>query len=193
MMTRYDILIFVASQTSFGWVKNLNFDLVFLNTYYNEKTWYDTIKHKLVGKYGEILSIPCILLYFVFFLISLFIFTLKWITFVTLWFITIPAMYPPHIIPIDETLSCPECRRQRQKRSRLERFIVRLKKHIEAKDKEMKSLNRWIDILEAKLRILKKQLPKGTATISKEGSTKWIRNAKKWTTGFIIHFDSNVY
>jgi len=38
-----------------------------------------------------------------------------------------------------------------------------LKKHIEAKDKEMKSLNKWIDILEAKLRIIRKQQANETA------------------------------
>jgi hypothetical protein len=45
----------------------------------------------------------------------------------------------------------------------LERFVVFLKKHIEAKDKEMKSLNKWIDILEAKLRIIRKQQANETA------------------------------
>jgi hypothetical protein len=45
----------------------------------------------------------------------------------------------------------------------LERFAVRLKKHIEAKDKEMKSLNKWIDILEAKLRKIRKQQANETA------------------------------
>ena len=75
-------------------------------------------------------------------------------------FFTILAMYPPHIIPNDESRSCFQCRSQRQKRRRLERFTVRLKNLIEAKDKEMKCLNKWIDILEAKLRIMKKQLPK---------------------------------
>jgi cob(I)alamin adenosyltransferase len=73
------------------------------------------------------------------------------------------AMYPPHIIPDDDSRSCSQCRIQRQKRRRLERFAVRLKKHIEAKDKEMKSLNKWIDILEAKLRIIRKQQANETA------------------------------
>jgi hypothetical protein len=50
--------------------------------------------------------------------------------------------------------------------------MVRLRKHIDAKDKEMKSLNKWIDILEAKLRIMKKQLPKGTAATLEVGNPK---------------------
>ena len=62
------------------------------------------------------------------------------------------AMYPPHIIPDDDSRSCSQCRIQRQKRRRLERFAVRLKKHIEAKDKEMKSLNEEVQMLENVLR-----------------------------------------
>jgi len=46
--------------------------------------------------------------------------------------------------------------------------VVRLKKHIEAKDKEMKSLNKWIDILEAKLRIIRKQQANETAAPSEK-------------------------
>jgi hypothetical protein len=44
--------------------------------------------------------------------------------------------------------------------------MVRLRKHIDAKDKEMKSLNKWIDILEAKLRIIRKQQANETAAPS---------------------------
>ena len=86
--------------------------------------------------------------------------------------LTIVVMYPPHIIPNDEPIRCSQCRCQRRKRRGVERLMVRLRKHIDAKDKEMKSLNKWIDILEAKLRIMKKQLPKGTAVTLEEGNPK---------------------
>ena len=77
-------------------------------------------------------------------------------------------MYPLHIIPNNDLRSCSRYRSQRQKQRRLERFTVRLKKHIEANDKEMKGLNKCFDILEAKLRTMKKQLPKETVPPSEK-------------------------
>ena len=97
---------------------------------------------------GKISKLLLYTLYFVLLSSAYVFYNFNWNAIVTIGvFFSKLAMYPPHIIPDDDSrISCSQCRIQRHKRRRLERFVVRLKKHIEAKDKEMKSLNKWIDI-----------------------------------------------